>query len=111
MADTPPIKITERLVNLDTYKKWAVYVLVTIGAVLLLVGGVSLWRFIFPKPTQQVNKPTAFAVGKVEKGAITQTSTQISLDDKSWEVGLGGGGVTYDNKSGIIIGGWVKKKF
>lgn len=115
MADTPPkVKITERLVNLDTYKKYAVYVVITIAAVLLIVGGVSLWRWVFKPKDTQVYKPTGIglAIGHVEKGAVVQESTQISVEkERPWEVGLGAGGINYDNKSGVVVGGWVKRKF
>lgn len=113
MADTPPkVKITERILNVDTYKKYAAYVLITIIGVVLVVGGVSLWRWVFPKPEKQTNAPKVTGLvlpgGKVK---IDQTNTQVSLDDKPWEVGLGGGGLTYDNKTGVFVGGWVRRKW
>ena len=104
MADTPEI-IKERLLH------WAQYAGITIVVVLLLVGGVSLWRFIFPKPDKQVNRPTSIIVGKAEKGAVDQTSTQVLVTEKPWEVGLGAGALRYDNKDGGFVGGWIKRKF
>ena len=94
----------------DWYKAlgngWRIAVIVTLGAFLIL--GI---RGCFVKQPQNINKPhvivTPFA--KVEK--IDQTSTQISMTEKTWEAGLGGGAITYDNKSGVGVWGWLKKKW
>jgi len=87
--------------------------LALIGIVLILIiaGGITIKNFLFPKPSQNVNKPTAVALpfSKVDK--IDQTSTQILMEEKSWEAGVGGGVITYDNKAGMAVGGWVKKKW
>jgi len=109
MAD--PIKITERLVSVDTYKKYAGYVIITIGVVLLIVGMFAIWRFIFPKPSQNIHKPTAIVTpfAKVEK--LDQSSQQILVEEKPWEVAVGGGVMRYDNKDGAIIGAMIKRKF
>ena len=110
--DTPPkIKITQRLVDLDTYKKYAVYVLITIAGVLLIVGGVSLWRFIFVPKSTQSHKPTAVVMpgAKIEK--LDQSSQQILVEEKPWEVSLGAGVLRYDNKDGWIGGAVIKRKF
>ena len=73
---------------------------------LLLLRGV--WSLIF-NPDTQVSKTQALAIGKVEKGAITQTSTQIKVDgEKPWEIGIGAGGFRWDNKDGY--GGFVTVK-
>lgn len=113
MANTPPtVKVAERLTDPNTYKKFAVYVLIAVAGVLLIVGGVSLWRFVFPKPEKQTNAPKVTGLvlpgGKVK---IDQTNTQISMDEKPWEVGVGAGGIRYDNKDGYFLGGWVKRKW
>lgn len=111
MADTPPIKISERLTNWETYKKFAVYVVIGIVVLLLIMGGVSIWRFFFPKADKQINNPrvivTPFA--KVEK--IDQANTQILLSEKPWEAGAGVGGFQYDNKTGVLLGVWAKRKW
>ena len=112
MADTPPpVKITQRLVDVNTYKKYAGYVLITIATVLLVVGGVSLWRFIFPVADKQIYKPRAFVVGKVEAGGIVQSSEQTLVTEKPWEISVGGGVVRYDQKDGYFGGVMVKRKF
>ena len=94
MADLPQVNVVERILSPDTYKKYAIYVGITIIAVLLVVGGISLWRWIFPKPEKQTTSQkvtiTPLSFSKVEKGGVTQTSTQIQLNEKNWEVGLGG---------------------
>jgi len=111
MADPiPVVNIVERLLSTDTYKKYAVYVLITVITFLLFCGGFALWRFFFGKPNKQINKPVAVAIGRVEKGAIDQTSTQIQLNEKDWEIGVGAGGLQYDNKNGVCLFGFVKKK-
>jgi hypothetical protein len=112
MAETPPIKITERLTNVDTYKKYAVYVVITIISVLILVGGVSLWRWIFPRPDKQVNNPRVIApFSKIEKDSINQSNTQIQVTEKPWEISVGGGVLRYDNKDGWIGGAVIKRKW
>jgi hypothetical protein len=104
--------ITDRLIDLATYKKWLSYVVITIVFILLILGLLALWRFFFPKPSQNVHKPVAIALGKVEKEAIDQRSTQIMVEkEKPWEIGLGAGGLVYDNKTGGMVGAWIKRKF
>lgn len=104
MADTPAV-IKERFVH------WAQYIGITIVVVLLIVGGVSLWRFVFPKPDKQTNKPTSIIIGKAEKGAVDQTNTQVLISEKPWEAGVGGGALRYDNKDGWFGGAWIKRKW
>ena len=108
MADTPVITVKDRLLDFNTYKKYAIYVLLTVLLLLLLRG---VWSLIF-KPQTQVNKPTAVVIGKAEKGAIDQTSTQIKVEgEKNWEVGVGVGAGRYDDKDaygGMIF---VKRRF
>jgi hypothetical protein len=114
MADTPPIKVTERILNIDTYKKLGIYVGIILVVVLLLVGGVSLWRFFFNPKDANVNKPTFVAMpfSKVEKDAVNQSNSQTTVQkDFPWEVDLFGGGVQYDNKNGVFFGGKVGRKF
>jgi hypothetical protein len=103
MADT--ISVKDRLLDFNTYKKYAVYVLLTVLLLLLLRG---VWSLIFPTD-KQVNKPHAIVIGKAMAGAIDQTSTQIKVDgEKPWEVGVGVGGFRYDQKDGY--GGFVTVK-
>jgi len=111
MTDIPPIKVTERLVDWNTYKKWASYVVISLVALLLIVGVFAIWRFIFPKPAQNIHKPTAIITpfAKVEK--LDQSSQQILVEEKPWEVSLGAGVLRYDNKDGWIGGAVIKRKF
>jgi len=105
MADIPVISVKDRLLDFNTYKKYAVYLLLTVLLLLLFRG---LWSLIF-KPQTQVNKPTAVVIGKAMAGAIDQTSTQIKVDgEKPWEIGIGAGGFRWDNKDGY--GGFVTVK-
>lgn len=80
-------------------------------AIFVIYGAISLVNCIFPKKSGNINKPTTIILplAKVEK--IDQTSTQISIEEKTWELGMGGATITYDNKSGAIVGGWLKKKW
>lgn len=89
---------------------WRIGVFILI-AILLAAGGVQVWRFFFPVKSGNVNKPHAVVLpfAKVEK--IDQTSTQVLLEEKAWEVALGGGVLTYDNKSGLFVGGSIKRKW
>ena len=87
-----------------------------IGVIIILIivflsGGLSLWRFFFPKPSSNINKPIAVALpfSKVEK--IDQTSTQIMVTEKDWYAEVFGAGINYDNKSGIVVGGRVGRKW
>jgi len=91
-----------------TWSKSVLY-LVMICAILFIAFAIK--NTFFPTKSN-VNKPvtvvTPFA--KVEK--IDNTSTQISVEkERQFEVGLGGGGLRYDNKDGVFVGGWGKWKF
>jgi hypothetical protein len=110
MADIPVISVKDRLLDFNTYKKYAVYLLLTVLLLLLFRG---LWSLIF-KPQTQVNKPitvvTPFA--KVEKGGIDQSNTQIKVDgEKNWEISGGGFGGRFDGKDFYGIIGQVKRRF
>jgi hypothetical protein len=89
----------------DRLSHYAVYLLLTLLLLLLFRG---VWSLIF-KPQTQVNKPTAVAIGNVQKGAIDQTSTQIKVEgEKPWEASVGVGAFRYDQKDGY--GGMVMLK-
>lgn len=93
-----------------TWAKTTVYLIIgTIIFFMLL----CVKNFFFPKPKQQVNKPVTVVLpfGRVEKGGIDQSNTQISLDEKLNEVGIGVGGLRYDDKDGAFAGVWYKRKF
>jgi hypothetical protein len=87
---------------------YAVYIGITL---VLLFVGTNLYRFFFPAKESQISKPTAIVVGHAEKGSITQTSTQIELSEKPWEVGAGVGGFRYDNKDGYGGIVFLKRKW
>jgi hypothetical protein len=79
---------------------------------LVLFVGFTLWRAYGRRDgASNIHKPTCTVLpfAKVEK--LDQTSTQVLIEEKTWEVGLGGGILNWDNKSGMFAGGWVKKKF
>lgn len=98
----------------DWYKAlgngWRI-VVIGILALLLIAGGMQVWNFFFPKKSGNINKPTAITLPFSRVGNIDQTSTQVLIEEKSWELGLGGAAITYDNKSGLVVGGWVKRKW
>lgn len=96
------------LANPITWGKSIQY-LIMIGAILFVL--VALKNTFFPSRAI-TNKPQALVIGKAEKGAIDQTSTNIVVEkEKAFEVGLGVGAVRYDNKDGGIVGGWGKWRF
>ena len=112
MADPiPVVKVADRLTSLETYKKWAIYVGITCLALLLIIGMVSLWKFFFPTPDKQINKPTAVILPGATVKKLDQSNTQVLVDEKPWEVGLGVAGIRYDNKDGALVGGWIKRKW
>ena len=106
MADTPLAQTVK-----DRLTHYALYVGITLVCLLLFAGGVSVWNWIFPKPDKQINNPHVTALPGSHIGKIDQTNTQVLLDEKPWEVGLGVAGVRYDNKDGALVGGWIKRKW
>jgi hypothetical protein len=102
-------KFFKGFVNPTTWSKTIVYLI--IGSIIFFML-VCVKNFFFP-PKKMVNKPVAVVLpfAKVEKGAIDQSNTQISLDEKLNEVGLYGGGLRYDNKDGVFVGASYKRKF
>ncbi len=84
------------------------FIIIGSAALLVVLGAMNVWNFLFPKPSQNINKPRALVIGKAEAGAIDQRSTQILIEEKKWELEVGGGGFTYDNKLGVA--GWAKIK-
>ena len=95
----------------DRLSHYTQYVIITAVAVLLIVGGVSLWRFIFPKKDTQANNPKVVVTPFARVDAIDQTNTQIDMSEKPWEVGIGVGVVQYDNKAGMMAGAFVKRRW
>lgn len=98
----------------DWYKAigngWRIFVL-SVFALLLIAGFLWVKNFLFPKPGQNINKPSVVALpgSKIEK--VDQTSTQVLMEEKAWEAAVGGGVMTFDNKAGTFLGGWVKRKW
>lgn len=98
----------------DWYKAlgngWRIGVIIIL-VLLLLFGVMQIWNFFFPKSTSNIHKPTAIALplSRIEK--IDQSSVQVALDEKAWEAGVSGGGLTYDNKVGMFAGGWVRRRW
>ena len=96
------------LVKPENYYKTIIYMVIG-GIILFLL--VCVKNFFFPNKSI-VNKPHALVIGKAEKGAIDQTSTNIVVEkERPWEVGGGVAGITYDNKNGGIAGVFVKRRF
>jgi len=80
---------------------------------IVVFGAKNIWNFFFPGPAQNVNKPRVVALpfSTIEPGSIDQRSTQILMEEKTWEAGVGVGVLQYDNRAGSFVGGWVKKKW
>ena len=78
---------------------------------LLIAGGFSIWRFIFPVPDKQINKPKVIALLGSKICSIDQSNVQIQLSEKPWAVSLGGAQFRWDNRDGWIIGGFVTRKW
>ena len=110
MAENETFDIRKWITGFVDPKTWgkSVVYLVMAGCILFVL--LCLKNTFFPSKSI-VNKPHALAIGSVAAGAIDQRSTNIVVKDSDWEVGLGGAGITYDNKNGALVGGWVKKKF
>jgi hypothetical protein len=95
-------------VNPTTWSKTVVY---------LIIGGLIVFMLICVKnfffPTKSItNKPHALVIGKAEKGAIDQTSTNIVVEkEKPFKVGAGAGVMRYDNKDGAVFGVFGEWKF
>ena len=90
---------------------WSKAVLFTIMGVIIVVVLVGVKNLFFPKKSI-TNKPVAVAIGKVEKGAIDQTSTNIVVEkEKAFEVGVGVGAGRFDNKDGYMGGVWGKYRW
>ena len=112
MPETEPFDIKKFLkgfVSPTTWGKTVVFLCIG-GAIVFMLTCVK--NFFFP-PKKMVNKPVTVVLpfAKVEKGAIDQSNTQISLDEKLNEVGVYGGGLRYDQKDGVFVGVSYKRKF
>ena len=105
------VKWVKGLVDPTTWAKSVMY-LIMCGLIIFVL--VCIKNFFFPARTQQVSKPTVVALpgSKIEKDAIHQESTQITVEkEKPFEVGVGAAGMRYDNKDGVIVGAFGKWKF
>ncbi|MFA5133078.1 MAG: hypothetical protein WC444_07165 [Candidatus Paceibacterota bacterium] len=80
-------------------------------AVLLVLGALNVWNFFFPKPSQNIHRPSTIVLPGAKVDKIDQSSIQVMVEEKTWELGVGAGGITYDGKSGLFLGGWIKKKW
>ena len=79
--------------------------------ILLVAGGMQVWNFFFPKKSGNVNNPHTVVLPFAKVDKIDQTSTQVLIEEKAWELAVGAAGITYDNKSGLLVGGWLKRKW
>ena len=80
-------------------------------AIVTIVTGVRSVIGWFVKPQQNINKPSVIITPFARVDKIDQTSTQISMNEKTWETGLFGGGVRWDNKDGVFFGCSIKKRW
>ena len=93
----------------DWWKAWGggIRLLITIIIITLLgMGAFATYRFFFPKPTSNVNKPTI----NVGQGG-TSNYTVIQNKEHNWETDIFGGGLRYDNKDGYFIGGKISYRW
>jgi len=87
------------------------FIVVILIVGLLAAGGISIWRFIFPVPDKQINRPRVYALpgSKIEK--IDQSNVQVLMEEKKWAVSAGGGLLRWDNRDGWIIGVGITRKW
>lgn len=105
---TTPIKISERLLDLGTYKKYIAYVLITVLILLILVGGYAIYRVFFPKKASQSNTQTYHT----DSGGTTEVkNTYITNQSNGWSAGVFAGGITLGSEDGLFAGVVVEKKF
>ena len=72
--------------------------------ILCITGGMmSVYRFFFPKPTQNINQPT-FTGDNI-------SYTNIQNDEKLNEIGIFAAPIYYDDKVGGIVGLEFKRRF
>lgn len=71
----------------------------------------NVWSFFKPKPAQNTYNPRNIVLPGARVDKIDQTSTQILVEEKPWEIGCGAGVFSYDSKPGGIAWGWAKRKF
>jgi len=90
---------------------WMKNIRFILGTALILLAVYMVWFTFFRKVPQNVSnqKVVVTPFAKVDK--IDQSSIQVMVEEKTWELGIGVGAVTYDNKSGAMAGVWVKKKW
>jgi membrane protein implicated in regulation of membrane protease activity len=112
MANVPEkFDIKKWLSGFASPVSWSKDIKTIVVLALVLVGAYSLWYTFFRKEPKNINnqRVTTTPFSHVDK--IDQSNTQVNFEEKSWEVGVGVGAVTYDNKNGAFGGVWVKKKF
>ena len=98
----------------DWWKAWGTgwrLVVTILIVVLLLTGAVRVYSFIFPKAKQNVSQQRIIALPGSTIGAVDMKTIQVSVEEKTWEVGVGGGVLNYDSKNGAAAFGWVRKRF
>lgn len=82
-----------------------------LGAVVIGIIALTIWKAWFEKKPANVSNQrvvvTPFA--KVEK--IDQSSIQVMVEEKTWELGIGVGVLNYDNKNGAFAGVMIKKRW
>lgn len=86
-------------------------IIVVIFLIILMTSGIRTVIGWFIKPQQNVNKPTVITTPFSHVDKIDQTSTQISMTEKTWEAGFGGGVIRYDDKDGIGAWSWIRKRW
>ena len=114
MASAPVVepfdirKFFSGFINPTTWSKAIIFLVMGAVIVVVIVGVKNLFF-----PTKSItNKPHALVIGKAEKGAIDQTSTNIVVEkEKPFEIGGGVAAGEYDNKKAYGAMFWGKWKF
>jgi len=86
----------------------ALIIAVIMGVILV---GINIWNFFMPKPAQNVHKPTVVVLPGAKVDKLDMSSTQLLVEDKPWEAGIGGGAITFDNKNGAFMGAWARRRW
>jgi hypothetical protein len=111
MADAPePFSWSKWFAGFFNGVSWAKEIKTTLIIVGFFIAGSFIYH-LFVREPQNVNKPRVIVTPFAHVGSIDQTSTQVSMNEKSWEASIFGGGFTYDSKLGMFGGGSLKRKF
>lgn len=90
---------------------WSKEIKTLISVGLIALFAYMIWFTFFRKTPQNVSNQRVVVTPFAKVDKIDQSSIQVMVEEKTWEMGVGVGAVSYDNKSGAMAGVWVKKKW